>query len=205
MHDWVSGTRSCEIFCFTGLAAAVTSLVLVRQKEEPVFKKNLLAISVATVVMLTTSARGQSSAQQSSNASVQNSVDQDIDLMRKDVRSQKKQIIAANLQLTDTEAVKFWPVYDQYTAELVKINDAKYAAIKDYATNYDTLTDDKALSLTRQTLGVDQSVAQLREKYVPIVSKVISGKKTALFFQLDRRLTALIDLQLAAAIPMVQP
>jgi len=125
--------------------------------------------------------------------------------MRKDVRSQKKQIIAANLQLTDAEAVKFWPVYDQYTAELVKINDAKYAAIKDYATNYDTLTDDKALSLTRQTLGVDQSVAQLREKYVPIVSKVISGKKTALFFQLDRRLTALIDLQLAAAIPMVQP
>jgi hypothetical protein len=170
-----------------------------------VFKKNLLAISVTTVVMLATSARGQSSAQQPTNASAQNSVDQDIDLMRKDVRSQKKQIIAANLQLTDAESVKFWPVYDQYTAELVKINDAKYAAIKDYATNYDTLTDEKALSLTNQILGVDQSVAQLRQKYVPIVSKVISGKKTALFFQLDRRLVALIDLQLAAAIPMVQP
>ena len=169
------------------------------------FKKNLLAISVATVVMLTTSARGQSSAQQPTNASAQGSVDQDIDLMRKDVRSQKKQIIAANLQLTDAEAVKFWPLYDQYTAELVKINDAKYAAIKDYANNYDALTDDKALSLTRQILGVDQSVAQLREKYVPIMGKVISGKKTALFFQLDRRLVALIDLQLAAAIPMVQP
>jgi hypothetical protein len=170
-----------------------------------VFKKNLLAISVATVVMLTSSARGQSSAQQPTNASAQSSVDQDIDLMRKDVRSQKKQIIAANLQLTDAEAEKFWPLYDQYTAELVKINDAKYAAIKDYATNYDTLTDDKAVSLTRQILGVDQSVAQLREKYVPIIGNVISGKKTALFFQLDRRLVALIDLQLAAAIPMVQP
>ena len=169
------------------------------------FKKNLLAISVATVVMLTSSARGQSSAQQPTNASAQSSVDQDIDLIRKDVRSQKKQIIAANLQLTDAEAEKFWPLYDQYTAELVKINDAKYAAIKDYATNYDTLTDDKAVSLTRQILGVDQSVTQLREKYVPIMGKVISGKKTALFFQLDRRLVALIDLQLAAAIPMVQP
>ena len=169
------------------------------------FKKNLLVISVAAVVMLTTSARGQSSAPQPANASAQSSVDQDIDLMRKDVRSQKKQIIAANLQLTDAEAVKFWPLYDQYTAELVKINDAKYAAIKDYATNYDTLTDDKALSLTRQILGVDQSVAQLREKYVPIIGNVISGKKTALFFQLDRRLVGLIDLQLAAAIPMVQP
>jgi hypothetical protein len=205
MHDWVSGTRSCEIF-FTGLAAADTSLVLVRRKRRStVFKKNLLAISVATVVMLTSSARGQSSAQQPTNASAQSSVDQDIDLIRKDVRSQKKQIIAANLQLTDAEAEKFWPLYDQYTAELVKINDAKYAAIKDYATNYYTLTDDKAVSLTRQILGVDQSVAQLREKYVPIMGKVISGKKTALFFQLDRRLVALIDLQLAAAIPMVQP
>ena len=169
------------------------------------FKKNLLAISVAAVVTLTTSARGQSSAPQPANASAQSSVEQDIDLMRKDVRSQKKQIIAANLQLTDAEAVKFWPLYDQYTAELVKINDAKYAAIKDYATNYDTLTDDKALSLTRQILGVDQSVAQLREKYVPIIGNVISGKKTALFFQLDRRLVGLIDIQLAAAIPMVQP
>jgi hypothetical protein len=160
---------------------------------------------MATMMILTSVPVRQMQAQAPANAAGQSSVDQDIDLMRKDVRSQKKQIIAANLQLTDAEAVKFWPVYDQYTAELVKINDAKYAAIKDYATNYDTLTDEKALSLTNQILGVDQSVAQLRQKYVPIVSKVISGKKTALFFQLDRRLVALIDLQLAAAIPMVQP
>lgn len=168
-------------------------------------RRYFLAASMATTMILMDVSVRQIQAQAPANTSGQNSVDQDIDLMRKDVRSQKKQIIAANLQLTDAEAVTFWPVYDQYTAELVKINDAKYAAIKDYATNYDTLTDDKALSLTRQILGVDQSVAQLRQKYVPIVSKVISGKKTALFFQLDRRLTALIDLQLAAAIPMVQP
>ena len=49
--------------------------------------------------------------------------DQDIDLMRKDIRSQKKQLIAQNLKLTDQEATKFWPIYDQYTAELVKINE----------------------------------------------------------------------------------
>jgi hypothetical protein len=170
-----------------------------------VIRSYFLTVSMATMMVLTSVSVRQVQAQAPANASGQSSVDQDIDLMRKDVRSQKKQIIAANLQLTDAEAVKFWPLYDQYTAELVKINDSKYAAIKDYATNYDTMTDDKALSLTRQILGVDQSVAQLRQKYVPIVSKVVSGKKTALFFQLDRRLTALIDLQLASAIPMVQP
>lgn len=168
------------------------------------FKKNLLAIGVATVVILTTSARSQASPQASASPSTQNSVDQNVDLMRKDIRSQKKQIIAANLQLTDAEAVKFWPIYDQYTAELVKVNDAKYGVIKEYVANYDTLTDEHALALTRNLLSVDAQVAQLRLKYVPIVNGALPGKKTALFFQLDRRLVMLIDLQLAASVPMVQ-
>jgi Spy/CpxP family protein refolding chaperone len=168
-----------------------------------VIKRKLLAMGVAAVLALSSGARGQSSPQ--TGASAQGSVDQDVDLMRKDIRSQKKQIIAANLNLTDTEATKFWPIYDQYTAELVKINDAKYGALKEYAANYDTLTDDHAVALTKNVLTVDQQVAQLRLKYVPIVNQVISGKKTALFFQLDRRLVMLIDLQLAAAVPMVQP
>ena len=168
-------------------------------------RKNFLAISLAAIVTLTGVSLGQTSSQTPSNNSAQRGVDQDIDLLRQDIRSHKKQIIAANLQLTDAEAEKFWPLYDQYTAELVKINDAKYAVIKEYAINYDTLTDDKALALTRQLLDVDQQVAQLRIKYVPLVNKVISGKKTALFFQMDRRLLMLIDLQLAEQIPMVQP
>ena len=166
------------------------------------FKKTLLTISMAAFVVLAPSARSQSSPQ---TTQTQGSVDQDVDLLRKDIRSQKKQIIAANLQLTDTEATKFWPIYDQYTAELVKVNDAKYGAIKEYAASYDTLTDEHALALTRNLLTVDQQVAQLRLKYVPIVSGVLPGKKTALFFQLDRRLVMLIDLQLASAIPLVQP
>src|SRR5258708_1926338 len=174
-------------------------------RRNSVIRKYLLSMSMAAMVFLTGISVGQSQAQAPSNSSAQSSTDQDIDLLRKDIRSQKKQIIAANLQLTDTEAEKFWPLYDQYTAELVKINDAKYAAIKEYATNYSTLTDDQALALSRQIIGVDQSMAQLRMKYVPIFSKVIPGKKTALFFQLDRRLVMLIDLQLASQIPMVQP
>src|SRR5215472_4708825 len=64
---------------------------------------------------------------------------QDLELMRKDIRSQKKQLAAQKLKLTDTEATKFWPIYDQYTAELVKINDKKYATIQEYADNYGTL------------------------------------------------------------------
>jgi hypothetical protein len=135
----------------------------------------------------------------------QGPTDQDIELLRKDIRSQKKQLVAANMNLSDKEAEQFWPVYDQYTAELVKINDKKYAAIKQFAQSYDTLTDDQALELTRQSIEVDQSVAQLRQRYIPIFQKVLSGKKTALFFQLDRRLVMVIDMQLSSAVPLVQP
>jgi hypothetical protein len=137
-------------------------------------------------------------------AQSQGSMDQDIDLLRKDIRSQKKQMIAANMKLTDKEAEQFWPIYDQYTAELVKINDKKYAVIKQYAQNYDTLSDDQAMALMKQAIEVDGSVSQLRLRYMPIFSKVISGKKTATFFQLDRRLVGIIDLQLASQIPLVE-
>jgi hypothetical protein len=130
-------------------------------------------------------------------------VDQQIDMMRKDIQSQKRQVIAANMKLTDKEAEQFWPIFDQYNGELIKINDKKYAAIKEFAKSYDTLTDDQADKLTRDGLDVDQSVAQLRLKYIPIFRKVISGKKTALFMQLDRRLVMMIDLQISAAIPLV--
>jgi 1-aminocyclopropane-1-carboxylate deaminase/D-cysteine desulfhydrase-like pyridoxal-dependent ACC family enzyme len=169
-----------------------------------VTRKNLFSILLAAAVALPATSSSHAQTQSNSTASGQNSVDQDVDLLRKDVRSQKKQIIAANLKLTDAEAEKFWPIYDQYTAELVKINDAKYAAIKEYAQNYDTLTDDQATALTKQIIAVDGQVSQLRERYVPIVGKILPGKKTALFFQLDRRLVMLIDIQLATQIPMVQ-
>ena len=131
--------------------------------------------------------------------------DKDIQLLRQDVRSQKKQIVAANMQLTDAEAEKFWPVYDQYTAEVTKLGDTRVALIKQYAQNYDTLTDAQANDLMQKWGGLEESVAQLRLKYIPNFEKVVSAKKTALFFQLDRRLSLIIDLQLASAIPLVQP
>ena len=165
-------------------------------------RKYLLSMSMAAMVILTNVSVDPAQAQATS---AQSGVDQDIALLRKDIRSAKKETIAANMQLTDAEAPKFWPVYDKYAAELAKINDAKVAAIRDYAANYSTLTDDKALALTRQIIGIEESVGQLRLKYVPIFSKVISGKKTALFFQLDRRLNGLVDLQVASEVPLVEP
>ena len=130
--------------------------------------------------------------------------DQDLNLLRKDLRSKRKQLIAANLNLTDTEAAKFWPVYDQYVTELIAINDKKFGIIQDYADNWGKMTNEQSLLFSRQWLDMDIETAQLRQKYVPIVSKVLDGKKTATFFQLDRRIAMMIELQVSSQMPLVQ-
>jgi glycine cleavage system pyridoxal-binding protein P len=164
-------------------------------------RKTLLAFALAGTSLLGTSTAVAQAAATQDNPAIS---DQDVKLLREDLRSQKKQLIAANLNLTDAEATKFWPIYDQYVTELSAVNNEKYAALKEYVNNYGSLTDAQALSLVNRSLAVDQSVAALRIKYVPIVSKALPGTKTATFFQIDRRLTALIDIQLASALPLIQ-
>ena len=163
-------------------------------------RKSVIAVLILAGVMLANDR--VLFAQDSANSTL---TDQDVQLLRKDLRSQRKQLIAANLPLTDAEAVKFWPVYDQYQAEITKIGDTRFALIKEYATNYNTLTDTQADDLITRMIGVDESLVQLRQKYIPIVEKVLPGKKTAMFFQMDRRVALMIDLQLASMIPIVQP
>lgn len=131
-------------------------------------------------------------------------LDQDVALLRQDLRSTKKQLIAGNLSLTDDEATKFWPVYDRYAADQAKLGDEKYALIKEYADGFGKLSDEQALSLTRKASALEEKIAKLRVDYVPKVAKVLPGTKAATFFQIDRRITSLIDLQLAREIPLVQ-
>lgn len=130
--------------------------------------------------------------------------DQDLSLLRKDLRSKRRQLIAANLKLSESQAAKFWPVYDQYVAELSSINDKKFRLIQDYADNWGTFTNDQSLVFTRDWLDMDIAIVQLRQKYVPMVAKVLDGNKAATFFQLDRRIAMMLDLQVSSKMPLVQ-
>jgi hypothetical protein len=132
------------------------------------------------------------------------SIDEEIAMLRSDLRSNRKQVVAVNMKLTDAEAEKFWPTYEQYVNELVKINDAKYALIKEYMQN-SNITEEQADGLSKRWVEVDASVVQLRLKYIPIFRRALSAKGTAMFFQIDRRVQMMIDLQLASAIPLIQP
>ena len=167
----------------------------------------ILATAFAGLVLMTAKqAPAQDLAPKpTAEASDQASSDDDIALFRKDVRSLRKQIIAANLDLTDTEAQQFWPIFDRYTAEMRKLFDRKFEVLKEYAANYDTITDEQADSYIKGRAAVEESLLQLRLKYIPIFRKVLSGRTAALFTQIDWRLGLVIDLQLASQVPMVQP
>src|SRR5271169_1772562 len=167
-------------------------------------KKTLLAVlalSGAVLLGHSSAVAQDSGAQASASQNSPGPSDQEIALLRKDIRSQKKQIIAANMPLTDAEAQRFWPVYDQYTAELVKINNDKYALIQEYAQSYGNMTDAQADDWPKRALKLDANVAALRQKYWPNFRKVLPAKKAALYEQVERRMQMLIDLQLASQLP----
>ena len=162
------------------------------------FIKRCLITAAAVAIVLTA---GQVLLAQKGSTDAE--YDKYVSLLRKDLRSDKKQFVALNLPLTEAEAVKFWPVYEQYAGELAKIYDARIQIVKDYAANYGTLTDSTAASLNLRAIDNEVAVSKLRQKYVPLVGKVLPGKKAALFFQIEKRLGLLIDLQLASEIPLV--
>ena len=128
--------------------------------------------------------------------------DEDIAMLRQDLRAMKMQVIGQNMALSETEGQKFWPIYNHYVKDLQTVNDQKYALLKQYAEMWATMSDQDALIYVRNWLETDGKAQALRLKYVPVVSEVLTGRKAATFFQLDRRLNMMIDLQLFSQIPL---
>ena len=175
-----------------------------KQKKFIVTTVMLVAFGATSLALAQNSSVSKNDAAKSSTANdaSQPNPDDFIDLLRKDVRSQKKQIIAENMDLSDAEAEKFWPVYDRYAAELSRIYDTKIGLLTDYSQNYSSMTGEQAENYIRKRAAVEQSIMQLRVKYIPEFRKVLSGRETALFYQLDWRLGLAIDLQLVQ-VPLI--
>jgi hypothetical protein len=128
--------------------------------------------------------------------------DQDIALLRQDIRAMKMRVIGENMSLTDAEAQKFWTIYKHYADDLHDVHNEKYALLKQYAETWSTMTDQDALIYVRRSMEVDKEAQELRLKYVPVVTEVLPGKKAATFFQLERKLCLMVDLQLFSQIPL---
>jgi len=131
--------------------------------------------------------------------------DNDVALLRQNLQAESKKLITKNMQLTDSEAAAFWPLYDQYTAEIRKVNDTRFGLIKQYARVYKTMTAKEADKMTRLLADADQTIISLRIQYLPRFEQVLPGTKAALFMQLDRRLDSLFNVQIASQLPAIKP
>src|ERR1700741_2096724 len=128
-------------------------------EEIHIVKKLILAVTVLAGIHVCGNSRTLTRAQDklapSTGMVVRSAGDQQMAPMHGQIDSMKKQLIAANVTLTDTEATKFWPVYEQYSAELKKITYTKNALIKEYAEEYGSLTDEQADSFICRWLDSD--------------------------------------------------
>ena len=127
-----------------------------------------------------------------------------VELLRSDVRSQKVAIFTEMMEFTEAEDAAFWPIYRQYDVELSAINDDRVKLIADYSKNYAALTNDSADRIARGALDLEGRRHALKLKYYDRVKAALSAKQAARFLQIENQLLMLIDLQIAAALPVIE-
>ena len=126
------------------------------------------------------------------------------ELLRSDLRSQKVAIITEVMEFTEAEDAKFWPVYREYETELAKINDDRLALVKEYAGSSDTMTDAVANRLALGALDLEGRRHALKVSYYDRFKAVLSAKTAARFLQVENQILLLLDLQIAASLPIGQ-
>jgi hypothetical protein len=126
-----------------------------------------------------------------------------IDLLRSDVRQQKAEIMGAVMLLSADDAAKFWPIYSEYDAELTKLNDHRVANIKEYADNYNEMTDAKADELIQKSLAFQKERSDLLAKTYEQVKQSLGAITAARFVQVEHQLLLIIDLQIISRLPVV--
>jgi hypothetical protein len=131
-------------------------------------------------------------------------VDSYIEMLRSDVRTEKVAVITEVMAFTDAESEAFWPIYREYELELAKIFDMRLANIKDYAEHFEAIDDAKADELILNSFKIGEKRNKLQKSYFGKFKKAIGAKRAAKFMQLEHQIDLLIDLQIAANLPLVE-
>jgi hypothetical protein len=127
-----------------------------------------------------------------------------VTLLRADIKAERKDIINAIMQFSDTDAAKFWPIFRQYDAELTTIGDSRMQLIVDYARNYENLTNEQADALMSKAFELEAQRAALKKKYFDKMKTTLSATQAAKFFLVENQIQHIVDLQISAGLPVVQ-
>lgn len=120
------------------------------------------------------------------------------------LHADKRLLIASNMQLTESESKKFWPLYDKYQDELFLLRSRSLKLISDYANAYKKMTDKTAKKLLDEFMTIEKLKLKLREAYVPKFRKILSDIKTVRYFQLENKINAALMFEMAAKIPLIK-
>jgi hypothetical protein len=131
-------------------------------------------------------------------------VDSYVELLRSDIRTEKQAILTDVMQFNDEQASIFWPIYREYDLELNKYADRRLALIKDYAANFETMTDDKARELAERSFKLEEERVKIRREYFDKVQKALDPIIAAKFIQVERTVGHLLDLQISAELPLME-
>jgi CHASE3 domain sensor protein len=139
-------------------------------------------------------------------ALTQEKLSDNMQILREKVKADKKLLVATNMELTESKAKGFWPVYEEYQKGLATINQRIAKLIESYATDYraNTLTDEKAKKLIDEFVAIDKAEAELKRSYIPKLSKVLPAKKVARYLQIENKIRAVVKYELADGVPLVQ-
>jgi hypothetical protein len=127
-----------------------------------------------------------------------------IQLLHTDLTAKKEQIVRETMELNDQQAAIFWPIYRDYQSEQSKLTAEKLALVADYSRNFSTMTDEKADQLAQQVMQLDEKRMALREKYYATMKKALSSTLAVRFFQVEHQLQLIVDLQIAANLPIIE-
>lgn len=125
-------------------------------------------------------------------------------IVREKIQADKKLLVSEVMKLTENEAKAFWPVYDSYQKDLVKLNDRVLKNISDYETNFDKMSDDAAKRVIKEQLAIDSDRQKLRQSYLPKFEKVLPYKKVMRYYQLENKIHAVVLYEAAKIIPLAE-
>ena len=128
----------------------------------------------------------------------------DIEAARTIMQTERKILIMREMALTSDEAAAFWPLYDEYVLARRELGDMRLKVITDYAANYETMTNELARSLADDSLSYETKVLKLKKKYLKKFRKVLPDIKVVRYFQLESKLDAIIEFDLASQIPLME-
>jgi hypothetical protein len=128
----------------------------------------------------------------------------EIQLTRAMIQTERQAIVADNMQLPEQQGERFWPLYRDYRNDWAKLGDRAMKLINTYAENYENLSDQTAGWMVTEFLEIEKSKAALRESWAPRFKEVLTSKELARFYQIENKLDAIVNYDLAGAIPLVK-